>query len=201
MIAYLRGTVFEKHPTQVILDVQGVGYDVSIPVTTYTGLPDVGQQVGLRIHFHVREDAIALFGFLTPEEKALFEKLISVSGIGPKLANTILSGLPTGDLIAAIRGGQVTQLVRIPGVGKKTAERMVLELSDKLDAITAGAAGAAQPARPARQFTALEEDVLSALLNLGSGRPQAEAAVQKAKAAGVPQEFEPMFRRAMEFLR
>lgn len=201
MIAHLRGLVLEKHPTQVIVDVGGVGYDVAIPVTTYTGLPEEGQEVKLRIHFHVREDAILLYGFLTVDEKLLFEKLISVSGIGPKLSLAILSGLATADLVVAIRGGQVTQLVRIPGVGKKTAERLVLELKDKLDTITLAGATAVAGTKSARNFSVLEEDVISALLNLGGQRPQAETAIQKARQAGAPQEFEPMFRRAMEFLR
>src|SRR5512145_2251374 len=139
MIAYLRGAILEKHPNQVIVDAGGVGYDVTIPISTYSALPAVGAEVRLRIHTHVREDALALFGFLTQEEKTLFERLIDVSGIGPKLAVTVLSGLPTTDLIAAIRHGHVEQLVRIPGVGKKTAERIVLELRDKLGPLGAGA--------------------------------------------------------------
>ncbi len=134
MIAHLRGILLEKHPNQVIVEAQGVGYDVTIPVSTYSLLPEAGAEVRLRIHTHVREDAIALFGFATADEKLLFEKLIAVSGIGPKLAVTVLSGLATGDLIDAIRSGEVEKLVRIPGVGKKTAERMVLELRDKLRA-------------------------------------------------------------------
>src|SRR5262245_32344301 len=117
MIAQLRGTLVEKHPNQAIVDIQGVGYDVTIPVSTFSALPDSGSEVKLRVHTHVREDAIALFGFVSPEEKALFEKLIGVSGIGPKLAITVLSGLATADLITAIRTGQTDRLVRIPGVG------------------------------------------------------------------------------------
>ena len=135
MIGHLRGTIVEKHPNSVIVETSGVGYDVQIPISTYTTLPDSGAAVALRIHTHVREDALVLFGFATREEKAVFEKLITVSGIGPKLAITVLSGLPTGDLITAIRTGDLVQLVRIPGVGKKTAERMVLELKDKLTAV------------------------------------------------------------------
>ena len=134
MIALLRGVLLEKHPNQAIVDVGGVGYDVTIPVSTYAHLPDAGAEVRLRIHTHVREDALALFGFLTQDEKALFEKLISVSGIGPKMAMAVLSGIPALDLIANIRRGEVDRLVRIPGVGKKTAERMVLELRDKMPA-------------------------------------------------------------------
>ena len=138
MIAFLRGKLLEKHPNQVIVDTAGVGYDVVIPISTFSALPDAGAEVALRIHTHVREDALALFGFLTAEEKALFEKLISVSGIGPTLAIKVLSGLATAAIIDAIRGGQVEQLVRIPGVGKKTAERMVLELKDKLEGLGGG---------------------------------------------------------------
>ena len=133
MIAHLRGTVLEKHPNQLIVEVGGVGYDVMIPVSAYSSLPDTGMEVRLHIHTHVREDALVLFGFVTPVDKVLFEKLITVSGIGPKLAITALGGLTAPDLAAAIKGGTLEQLTRIPGVGKKTAERMILELRDKLD--------------------------------------------------------------------
>ncbi len=195
MIASLRGVLIEKHPNQAVVDTGGVGYDVTIPVSTFTQLPDAGSEVRLRIHTHVREDALALYGFITQEEKALFEKLIGVSGIGPKLAVTILSGLPAADLINSIRRGEVERLVRIPGIGKKTAERMVLELRDKLPAVAGE--------EPARQeaLSSIDQDVLSALLNLGCARPQAEAAVRKAKAGGAPAEFEPLFRRALELVR
>ena len=145
MISHLRGALLEKHPNAVVVDVHGVGYEVTIPVTVYSSLPAIGAEVALHIHTHVREDALSLFGFVSAAEKALFEKLISVSGIGPKLAVTALSGLAAPELIAAIRTGDLDQLVKIPGVGKKTAERMVLELRDKLDSIgaPARAAGAA----------------------------------------------------------
>ena len=136
MIALLRGVLIEKHPNQAIVETGGVGYDVTIPVSTYTHLPETGNEVRLRIHTHVREDALALYGFLTQDEKAMFEKLIGVSGIGPTLAIKVLSGLAAADLIQSIRRGEVDKLVRIPGVGKKTAERMVLELRDKLPAAT-----------------------------------------------------------------
>jgi Holliday junction DNA helicase RuvA len=200
MIALLRGTLLEKHPNQALVEVQGVGYDVTIPVSTFSSLPDAGAEVRLRIHTHVREDALALFGFLSPEEKTLFEKLISVSGIGPKLAITALSGLATADLITAIRGGQIEQLVRIPGVGKKTAERIVLELRDKLELL----AGGGRPATAEKTKTALsvvEEDVISALINFGCTRAAAEAAILKAKSEGVTAEFEPLFRRALKLVR
>jgi len=198
MIAFLHGTLLEKHPNQVIVDVGGVGYDVTIPVSTFPALPAVGSEVRLRIHTHVREDALALYGFLTEDEKALFEKLIGVSGIGPSLAVKVLSGLPTADLAGAIRQGLVEHLVRIPGVGKKTAERIVLELRDKLELL--GAAAVA-PVAQAAALSALDQDVLSALVNLGCARPVAEAAVRKAKSQGPADEFEPLFRRALELIR
>ncbi len=201
MIALLRGVLLEKHPNQAIVETGGVGYDVTIPVSTFTRLPEPGKEVRLRIHTHVREDALALYGFLTQDEKALFEKLIGVSGIGPTLAVKILSGLAAPDLINFIRRGEVERLVRIPGVGKKTAERMVLELRDKLPAVTGE-----EPGTPAAAaLSPVDQDVLSALLNLGCGRAQAEAAVRKAKAGGgAPAgsaEFEPLFRRALELVR
>jgi Holliday junction DNA helicase RuvA len=199
MIAHLCGVLLEKHPNQAIVETGGVGYDVAIPVSTYTHLPDVGTEVRLRIHTHVREDALALYGFLTQDEKALFEKLIDVSGIGPTLAVKILSGLAAPDLINYIRRGEIDRLVRIPGIGKKTAERMVLELRDKLPA--ASGAGPGSPPAP-DALSPLDQDVLSALLNLGCARPQAEAAVRKAKAGGGGMlEFEPLFRRALELVR
>ena len=201
MIAFLRGTLLEKHPNQVIVDTGGVGYDVLIPVSTFSALPDAGAEVRLRIHTHVREDALMLYGFITTAEKAIFEKLISVSGIGPKLAITVLSGLNTADLVTAIRNSQVDQLVRIPGVGKKTAERIVLELKDKLDAIGIPAGPGSAAVRPAPSLSAIEQDVLSALINLGCNRAAAEGAVRKAKAAGVGDEFEPLFRRSLELVR
>jgi Holliday junction DNA helicase RuvA len=200
MIAFLRGKLLEKHPNQVIVDTAGVGYDVVIPISTFSALPDTGAEIALRIHTHVREDALALFGFFTSEEKALFERLISVSGIGPSLAIKVLSGLAAGAIIDAIRGGHVEQLVRIPGVGKKTAERMVLELKDKLEGLGGGALPAvSSKAEPA--LSDIEQDVLSALLNLGCQRSAAEAAVRKAKAAEPGLAFEPLFRNALGLVR
>ncbi|MBV6432730.1 MAG: Holliday junction ATP-dependent DNA helicase RuvA [Bryobacteraceae bacterium] len=198
MIGFLRGLLHEKHPNEIVVDVHGVGYLVTIPVSTFSALPETGSEVKLRIHTHVREDAIALFGFLTGEEKLLFEKLISVSGIGPKLAVTVLSGLSVADLAAAIRSSNVAQLTRVPGIGKKTAERLVVELRDKLDMLGGKAPAAAAPAMV---MSAVDEDVLSALVNLGCPRPAAEAAIRKARAAGVAAEFEPLFRRALELVR
>jgi Holliday junction DNA helicase RuvA len=199
MIAHLRGTLLEKHPNQAVVEAGGVGYDVAIPVSTYAALPEPGQEVRLRIHTHVREDALQLFGFSTAQEKMLFEKLISVSGIGPKLGLTVLSGLAAGDLITAIRAGATERLVRIPGVGKKTAERMILDLREKLPEVAGATPQAASEGKAA--FSALDQDVLSALVNLGCTGAAAEAAVRKAKAAGAPVAFEPFFRRALELVR
>jgi Holliday junction DNA helicase RuvA len=196
MIGLLRGVLLEKHPNQAIVEAGGVGYDVTIPVSTFTQLPDPGVEVRLRIHTHVREDSLALYGFLTQDEKSLFEKLINVSGIGPSLAVKVLSGVPVADFLQAIRGGAVDHLVRIPGVGKKTAERMVLELRDKIPSVP-GEEPATAPV-----LSVVDQEVLSALLNLGCARPQAEAAVRKAKTGdGAPREFESLFRRSLELVR
>ncbi|MBI4909930.1 MAG: Holliday junction branch migration protein RuvA [Acidobacteria bacterium] len=200
MIGLLRGPLLEKHPNEVIVDAQGVGYLVTIPVSTFTALPDVGTEVKLRIHTHVREDAIALFGFLTADEKTLFERLIAVSGIGPKLGITVLSGLPVGDLVGAIRGGNVQQLTRVPGIGKKTAERLVLELRDKLE-FFAGKTAASPQTAPVSPLNDVEEDVLSALANLGCARPAAENAVRKVRQAGGADTFEALFRKALDQVR
>ncbi len=192
MIAHLRGKLIAKRPNQAIVETAGVGYEVTITVPTFSDLPSIGSEVSLHIHTHVREDAIALFGFLRGEEKQLFEKLISVSCIGPKLAITILSGMPTTDMVAAIRGNDIARLTRIPGIGKKTAERMVLELRDKLDAF--GAAPTVPAATPA------EEDVLSALVNLGYQHPVAERAVAAATKSGNGHNFDSLFRDALAAL-
>ena len=134
MIAHLRGRLIAKHPNQAIVEAGGVGYDLTISVPTFSELPAAGEEVSLHVHTHVREDAIALFGFLRPREKQLFERLLTVSGIGPKLAITILSGMAADEMVGAIRGNDIARLTRIPGIGRKTAERMVLELRDKLEA-------------------------------------------------------------------
>jgi holliday junction DNA helicase RuvA len=200
MIAQLRGTLLEKHPNQAIVDAAGVGYDVHIPVSTFTALPDAGATVTLRIYTHVREDALLLFGFLTSDEKLIFERLISVSGIGPKLAITVLSGLATPELVTAIRGGDIPRLVRIPGVGKKTAERIVLELKDKLLEVGAGESKAgAVGAGPA--LSGIDQDVFSALINLGCAPQNAEDAIRKAREKGTEDRFEPLFRTALALMR
>jgi len=191
MIAHLRGKLLAKHPNQVIVETVGVGYDVTISVPTFSNLPEIGCEVGLHIHTHVREDAIALYGFLRSSEKALFEKLITVSGIGPKLAITILSGMAADEMVGAIRGNDVSRLTRIPGIGKKTAERLVLELRDKLP--EAGSATLA--AAPA--LTTVEEDVLSALVNLGYQRAAAEKALTSITKNGKAGPFDQVFRAAL----
>ena|ERR1700746_1916152 len=191
MIAHLRGKLISKHPNQAIVEAGGVGYEVNISIPTFSGLPVLGSDVALFIHTHVREDALALFGFLHSEDKQLFEKLLSVSGIGPKLAITILSGMPADAMVAAIKGNNLAALTRIPGIGKKTAERLVLELRDKLDAFTAPAAVAV--------VSPIEEDVISALVNLGYQRGLVEKTLaQLAKASD--ESFDTLFRKAMAAL-
>jgi Holliday junction DNA helicase RuvA len=193
MIAHLRGRLLAKHPNQAVVETAGVGYDVTITIPTFSDLPSPGSEVALHIHTHVREDQIALYGFLKPAEKQLFEKLITVSGIGPKLAITILSGMPADEMVGAIRGNDIARLTRIPGIGKKTAERMVLELRDKLPP-----AGAEIPAAPT--IAAMEEDVLSALMNLGYQRPAAERALAQAAKNGKEESFEALFRNTLAAL-
>jgi holliday junction DNA helicase RuvA len=193
MIAHLRGKLLAKHPNQAIVETGGVGYDVTITVPTFSDLPAPGAEVALFIHTHVREDVIALYGFLRSSEKRLFEKLITVSGIGPKLAITILSGMAADEMVGAIRGNDVARLTRIPGIGKKTAERMVLELRDKLPEVGTQAAAVA----PA--MNAVEEDVLSALLNLGYQRAVAEKALSVVTKNGKGT-FDALFREALGML-
>jgi holliday junction DNA helicase RuvA len=190
MIAHLRGTLLSKRPNQAIVDAHGVGYDVAISVATFSEMPAAGAEVALHIHTHVREDALSLYGFLRLSEKQLFEKLLTVSGIGPKLAITILSGMPADEMVGAIRGGDLARLTRIPGIGKKTAERMVLELRDKLPATTGTAETSAAMATP------VEEDVVSALVNLGYQRAAAEKALQTVRGKSA-QTFELLFREAL----
>lgn len=194
MIAHLRGKVLAKHPNQAIVETSGVGYDITISVPTFSELPAIGSEVALHIHTHVREDALALYGFLRPSEKSLFEKLLTVSGIGPKLAITILSGMAADEMVGAIRGNDVARLTRIPGIGKKTAERMVLELHDKLPDVGAVAA----PAMPV--ISAVEEDVLSALVNLGYQRASAEKALSTVMKDGAAKSFDHIFRAVLSRL-
>ncbi|MGA8215571.1 MAG: Holliday junction branch migration protein RuvA [Candidatus Sulfotelmatobacter sp.] len=199
MIAHLRGKLLAKHPNQVVVETGGVGYEVNISVPTFSELPPSGSEVALHIHTHVREDVIALYGFLRPAEKQLFEKLMTVSGIGAKLAITILSGMAADEMASAIRGNDLARLTRIPGIGKKTAERMVLELRDKVPAL------AGTPTATVAAMSATEEDVLSALVNLGYQRAAAEKALARVVKSGVgssekTESFEVMFREALASL-
>jgi Holliday junction DNA helicase RuvA len=193
MIAHLRGKLLAKHPNQAIVETGGVGYDVTISVPTFSDLPAQGSEVALHIHTHVREDQLALYGFMRPAEKTLFEKLLTVSGIGPKLAITILSGMAADEMTGAIRGNDVAKLTRIPGIGKKTAERMVLELRDKLPKTDV------ETTAPAT-MSAVEEDVLSALMNLGYQRPMAEKALAIAGKNSGNKSFEVIFRETLTVL-
>jgi Holliday junction DNA helicase RuvA len=195
MIAQLRGTLADKRPNQVLVDVGGVGYLVHIPVSTFYALGDLHSNVTLLIHTQVREDAISLYGFLSSREKHLFELLISASGVGPVLALKILSGMSVDDLVPAVRAGDLVRLTRIPGVGRKTAERMVVELRDKLAAIeTQGMA------RQPVTTTGTAADVVSALLNLGYEQYTAEKAVERAGKDGVPESFEALLRATLRQL-
>jgi Holliday junction DNA helicase RuvA len=191
MIAHLRGKLLVKHPNQAIVEVAGVGYDVTITVPTFSDLPGAGSEVALHVHTHVREDVIALYGFLRTAEKSLFEKLLTVSGIGPKLAITILSGMAAEEMVSAIRSGDVARLTRIPGIGKKTAERMVLELRDKLPPTAAGTEVVAPT------MSAMEEDVVSALVNLGYQRLTAEKALASIGGKEKSGSFDSLFRAAL----
>lgn len=191
MIAQLRGRLIEKRPNQVVVDAGGVGYSVHISISTFAQLPATGAEARLYIHTHVREDTLALYGFHSEAEKALFEKLIGVSGIGPRVAVTILSGLEATELTSVIRRGDVLRLTRIPGVGRKTGERIVLELREKLGA----------PEAETSAPTGLDGEVVSALQNLGSSRPAAEAAVEQARRNGASESFEPLFRAALQLVK
>jgi holliday junction DNA helicase RuvA len=195
MIAQLRGTLADKRPNQILVDVGGVGYLVHIPVSTFYALGDLHSNVTLLIHTQVREDAISLYGFLSSREKHLFELLISASGVGPVLALKILSGMSVDDLVPAVRSGDLVRLTRIPGVGRKTAERMVVELRDKLAAMeTPGAA------RQPVVTTGAAADVVSALLNLGYEQLAAEQAVERAGKDGAPESFEALLRATLQQL-
>jgi Holliday junction DNA helicase RuvA len=189
MISQLRGTLADKRPNQVVVDVRGVGYLVHIPLSTFYALGELHAEVALLTHLHVREDAMALYGFLTAHEKHVFEMLISISGVGPVLALKILSGMNLDDLVPAVRGGDLARLTRIPGVGRKTAERIVVELRDKLAAME-------PPGETQRPVTATgaAADVISALLNLGYERRAAEQAVERARKDGESGTFEILLR-------
>ncbi len=195
MIGQLRGRLAEKRPNQVLVDVGGVGYVVQVPLSTYAALGELHTEVTLLIHTHVREDALALYGFVSSREKHFFEMLLSASGVGPTLALKILSGMSVEELVPAIRGSDLARLTRIPGVGRKTAERMVVELKDKLETVTA------ETEKPAASSPAgIEADVVSALVNLGYDGRAAETAVGEAKREAGVANFEKLLRGALQAL-
>src|SRR5271156_2264430 len=195
MIGQLRGRLTDKRPNQVLVDVGGVGYLVQVPLSTYAALGELHTEVTLLIHTHVREDALSLYGFLSSREKHFFEMLLSASGVGPSLALKILSGMSVEELVPAIRGSDLARLTKIPGVGRKTAERIVVELKDKLDAVTV------EVERPAASSPAgIEADVVSALVNLGYDGRTAEGAVGEAKREAGTSNFEKLLRSALQAL-
>ena len=196
MIGQLRGRLTDKRPNQVLVDVGGVGYVVQVPLSTYAALGDLHAEVTLLIHTHVREDQLALYGFLSSREKHFFEMLLSASGVGPSLALKILSGMSVEELVPAIRNGDLVRLTKIPGVGRKTAERMVVELKDKLDAVTVEASERPAPSSPA----GVEADVVSALTNLGYDARTAESAVAEAKREAGANNFEKLLRASLQVL-
>jgi Holliday junction DNA helicase RuvA len=197
MIAQLRGTLLDKTPSRLVVDVGGVGYDVQVPLSTFYVAGDAGGSVTLRIHTHVREDVIALYGFATPLEHDLFERLIGISGVGPKLALAVLSGIEPAELIRAVRTQDVARLTAIPGIGKKTAERISLELKDRLPSapVVAG-----QPAPAATPEDQLKTDLMSALLNLGYQRPGAEKAIEKVTKEAATLGFEQALKSTLRLL-
>ena len=197
MIAFLRGRVIDKEPNRLIVDVQGVGYDVHVPLSTFYEAGDAGAEITLRVHTHVREDALQLYGFLTLFEQQVFERLIGISGIGPKLAIAVLSGIDPRELVAAVQRGNVARLTAIPGIGKKTAERIVLELRDRLHRLDAAPADAAAADAPQDR---LRDDLVSALVNLGYHRPQAEKSVESALVSQPDLAFDQALRRVLKDL-
>ena len=198
MIAFLRGRVVDKQPNRVIIDIQGVGYDVHVPLSTFYEIGDEGTDIALRVYTHVREDTLQLYGFLTELERRLFERLIAISGIGPKLAVAVLSGMEPRDLVTAVQRADVARLTGIPGVGKKTAERIVLELKDRLAQIVVPAA--ADSVETISGPDRLRGDLLSALQNLGYHRPQAEKAIEAAVKSMIDPTFEQALKSALREL-
>ena len=197
MIAFLRGRILDKQPNRIIVDVQGVGYEVHVPLSTYYDVGDEGTETALRVHTHVREESLQLYGFLTTLEQQLFERLIAISGIGPKLAISVLSGIEPGELVSAVQRADVARLTGIPGIGRKTAERIVLELKDRL-AQLAVPAGVGKSAAPTGNR--LRDNVLSALQNLGYHRPLVEKAVDSALASTSATSFEQALKAALRQL-
>jgi Holliday junction DNA helicase RuvA len=197
MIAFLRGRVLDKHPNRIVIDVNGVGYELYVPLSTYYDVGEAGTEIALRVHTHVREDALQLYGFLTTLEQQLFERLIAISGIGPKLAVAVLSGIDSRELVSSIQRADVARLTRIPGIGKKTAERMVLELKDRLAEVVqpVDANGSERS-----QVDHGRDDLVSALENLGYHRPLAEKAVDAVRARDGGASFEDALKGALREL-
>jgi len=195
LIAQVRGRLLRKEPQEAVVEVGGVGYRVAVPLSTFYRLCEPGEEVTLLTHTHVREDTLALFGFLTAAEQALFERLIAVSGVGPKLALAILSGIEAPELVAALRASDVARLTRIPGVGKKTAERLVLELKDKVQGLAA-----LEEAAPPGPASSAKEDLVSALVHLGYSRPEAERGVDRSLKEDDTGRFEDLLRRTLRVL-
>ncbi len=200
MIAYLSGKLLEKQANTVILDVGGVGYEVSIPLSTFYELGEVGSHVSLRIYTHVREDAIQLFGFKTNRERDLYLRLLSVQGIGAKSGITMLSGMSADEIIMAIRTDDLARLTSIPGVGRKTAERLVIELRDKVGELATSGSSPLDATRATLPADAVFEDALSALVNLGYQRVAAEKAVKQAAQEGTEMSVQKLLRRALQVL-
>ncbi|MCZ6491584.1 MAG: Holliday junction branch migration protein RuvA [Acidobacteria bacterium] len=198
MIAHLRGKLLSKRPNRVVIEAGGVGYEVFIPVSTFYDLGELATEVSLQIYSYVRQESFSLYGFRTEREKNLFEKLLSVSGVGPKLAVTILSGLEVEVLIPALRNGEVATLVHVPGVGRKTAERLVLELKDKLADVVPELVGRRQA--PVAKPETVGDEVLSALINLGYARPAAENALGDVRTQGADGDFEELLRGSLRLL-
>lgn len=193
MIAHLSGTLLDKHLQRLVLDVNGVGYEVTVPLSTLYAVGDVGSRVALRIHTRVTDEAIQLFGFHTALEETLFERLISVNGVGPKVALAVLSGIEPGELVRAVRQADVARLTRIPGIGKKTAERLVLELKDRLpDGVEPHAAA------PDTTGDAVKDDVVSALMNLGYQRSAIDRALERIAKDGTSRDFERLLRDVLK---
>ena len=200
MIAHVKGKIIHKSPESVIIDIAGVGYEVHIPLSTYYKLPETEEYVSLNTYTHIREDALQLYGFLTQREKEIFQLLIGVSGVGPRLARNILSGIPADDLVSALSSGDIARLKAIPGIGGKTAERLIVELRDKMTAIVRNHVGEVVASGVADKRDDISKDVLSALVNLGYKGNLAEKAIEKAKQINTDATFEILLKESLKVL-
>jgi Holliday junction DNA helicase RuvA len=200
MIAHVKGKIIHKSPESVIIDIAGVGYEVHIPLSTYYKLPETEEYVSLNTYTHIREDALQLYGFFTRREKEIFQLLIGVSGVGPRLARNILSGIPADDLVSALSSGDIARLKAIPGIGGKTAERLIVELRDKMTAIVRSHVGEVAVSGVADKRDDISKDVLSALVNLGYKGNLAEKAIEKAKQINTDATFEILLKESLKVL-